>query len=85
MNLNVHIERLVLDGVDLGGGQPHLLQAAIQTELLRLLSQGGLAPALSGGAALARVVGPAMNVRTGGGTADVGRQIAGAVYGGIGR
>lgn len=84
MNLAVHIERLVLDGADLGGGQPQLLQAAIQVELARLLGEGGLAPALAQGAAVARLSGPVFDVREGGGAAQAGRQIAAAVYRGIG-
>ncbi|MFL6672249.1 MAG: hypothetical protein ACJ8LG_03035 [Massilia sp.] len=82
MTLRVHIERLVLDGV---GAPPQLLQAALQVELARLLAQGGLAPELARGAAVARIAAPAPALATEAGGAQVGVQIAAAVYGGIGR
>lgn len=84
MNLSVHIERLVLDGAVLGGAQPHLLQAAIQVELARLLGEGALAPALAQAGAVARLSGPGFEMPQGGGAAHAGMQIAAAVYGGIG-
>lgn len=83
MSLRMHIERLVLDGVDVG--QPHLLQAAVQAELARLLGQGALAPVLMAGGAVARLAAPSITVAADAGGAQVGVQVAGAVYGGIGR
>jgi len=35
MNINLHIERLVLDGVNIAPRQRHLLQASGETELTR--------------------------------------------------
>lgn len=85
MNINLHIERLVLDGISLDAGQRPLLQAAVEAELARLLSSGGLAPALQTGGARQRLTAPSMQL-TGGGSPDTfGRQIARSVYGGIGR
>jgi hypothetical protein len=85
MNINLHIERLVLDGIPLGPGQRPLLQTAVEAELTRLLSKGGLNNALQSGGAL-------YNVRTAGIQladdripARLGQQIAGAVYRGIGK
>ena len=84
MNLSVHIERLVLNEAALGGGQPALLQAAIQNELARLLGQGALAPGLMQGAAVAHMAAPACQLAPGASAAQTGIQIAAAVYGGIG-
>jgi hypothetical protein len=85
MNINLHIERLVLDGIPLGPGESPLLQAAVAAELTRLLATGGLSDALQSGGAL-------YNIRTAGvqladdrSAARLGEQIAGAVYGGIGK
>ena len=85
MNINLHIERLVLDGLDIASGQRPLVQAAVEAELTRLLTAGGLSPALTGGGALHRVSANAIQLTSGAGPADLGRQIAGSVYGGIGK
>ena len=55
MNINLHIERLVLDGVNIAPDQRHLLQASVETELTRLLTDGGLSPSLAQGTALPRI------------------------------
>jgi hypothetical protein len=85
MNVNLHIERLILHGFDIDPAQRQRLQASVQTELARLLSAGGLAPQLTHGGAQPSVVSPAMQLTGGNGPAELGQQIAGAVYGGIGK
>jgi hypothetical protein len=62
-----------------------VLKAAVETELARLLTEGGLAPQLSSGGALPRVASPAIQLNSGHGPTELGRQIACAVYGGIGK
>jgi len=47
--VHLHIERLVLEGLPLGHHQGAFVQAALETELTRLLAEGNLS-ALSGGA-----------------------------------
>ena len=84
MNTNVHIERLVLDGIDLPYPQRPLLQAAVEAELARLLAAGGVAPGLRAGGALASVPGGAMHLAEGSDPTRLGTQIARAVHGGIG-
>jgi len=83
MNINLHIERLILDGVNIAPDQRHLLQASVTTELTRLISNGGLAPNFIEGMALPRVTVKAIQL-TGNNVAHIGRQIAKSVYGGIG-
>lgn len=83
MNVKLHIERLVLDGVD-GDGRPQLLQAAIEAELARLLAEGGLAAELGAGGAMPRIAVPAIELAQGEAAGALGVRIAGAVYGGIG-
>jgi hypothetical protein len=85
MNIKLHIERLILDGISPSLGERPLLQTAIEAELTRLLANGGLSDALQSGGAL-------YNVRTAGiqlardmSPTQLGEQIAGAVYGGIGK
>jgi hypothetical protein len=85
MNINLHIERLVLDGIPLGPGQRPLLQAAVETELTRLLANGGLSDAIQSGGALYNVRTASIQLANDGSPARLGERIAGAVYGGIGK
>jgi hypothetical protein len=85
MNINVQIEQLVLDGITVSPAQRPYLQAALEAELGRLLTEGGLAPSLARGPALPSVVAPGIQLSQTGGPGHLGRQIANAVYGGIGR
>ena len=84
MNINLHIERLVLDGVDIAPGQQHVLQASITTELTRLLTDRGLAPSFAQGIALPRLSTSGMQLTSNNPT-QIGQQIAQSVYRGIGR
>jgi hypothetical protein len=85
MNINLHIERLVLDGVNIAPGQRHLLQASVEAELTRLLTDGGLSAGLAQGAAVPRLSTGGIQLAGGNNPARIGRQIAQSVYGGIGR
>ena len=82
--IKVHIERLVLEGLPVGRSQGPQVQAAVQAELSRLLAEGGLGQELAAGGAVPSV--PAESIRlNGGGAGEVGRQIAGSIYGGMNR
>jgi hypothetical protein len=89
MNINLHIERLILDGVNIRPGQRHLLQASVEAELGRLLSKGGISPGLANGGTMPAI--SAKGFQLGGGKESsnnamkLGRQIAHSVYGGIGK
>ena len=85
MNINLHIERLVLDGVNIAPGQRHLLQTSVTTELTRLLADGGLSPSLAQGTALPRMSTSGIQLAGGNDPTRLGRQIAQSVYGGIGK
>ena len=86
MNINVHIERLVLDGLPIARHQAPLIQTAVEAELARLLVADGLAPALqSGEGATPSVNAPGMQFTSNNSPAELGQKIARAVYGGIGR
>jgi hypothetical protein len=84
MNINVSIERLVLDGLAESSAQGSLRGAAVETELARLLATGGLEMILQSSGAW-----PSMPVSvvqlTASKPAQLGQQIAQAVYGGIGQ
>lgn len=83
MNIDLHIERLILDGIDLTPHQRHLLQTSVTVELTRLLSERGMAPHLAGGIALNRLSASAVQWN-GDNPVQLGQQIAQSVYGGIG-
>lgn len=83
-NIDLHIERLVLDGLDLDAHNGAMLGAAIEAELARLLAEGGLQGELMVGGAIDRVRGASISLPPAGDPATWGRHIAGAVYRGIG-
>ena len=85
MNINLHIERLILDGLPIGSLQGPLVQAAVEKELGRLLSAGGLHASLQSGIAVPSVRAGAVSLNGGNNPKQIGQQIARAVYGGIGR
>jgi hypothetical protein len=81
-NIQLHIERLVLDGLPLSRVQAQQMQGALEVELSRLLSEGGLAPQFLQGGALSRLPGGELNHFENPG--QMGSQVARAVYSGIG-
>jgi adenosylcobinamide amidohydrolase len=82
VNVDVRIDRLVLDGIDLTHADRPRLQAAVETELGRLLAEqpalgvasGGAVPVVRGG-----------NLRLGGPATELGGRIARAVHEGLAR
>jgi hypothetical protein len=84
MTIHVHIDRLVLNGIDLPRRARPAFTAALQQELGHLLAEGGLSPELQGGIALPRIAAPAVAFGPAASPSDMGRQIARAVYAQIG-
>jgi hypothetical protein len=84
MNINIHIERLILDGLPIAHSQRPLMQAAVEAELARLLAADGLALNLLAGSVLPSVSGGSIQLASDGNPKTLGQQIAHAVYGGIG-
>ncbi len=83
MNVNLHIEHLVLDGLALERGHEPLLRAALEAELTRLIADdGGRAQGLMSEGVVPRVSAPNIETAMGGGgdPAGLGRQIARSVY-----
>ena len=81
MNVNLHIDSIVLDGIELGPGQHHLLHEMVTAELTTLLGADpmqGMKPSfqdarsVSGGA-----------ITFGGNTAALGTQLAQSIHGSI--
>jgi hypothetical protein len=84
MNLNIHIERLILDGVALPQSQRLLVQAAAEAELTRLLAADGLAAHLLAGGSFLSLPGGSIQLSSNENPGALGQQIAQAVYSGIG-
>lgn len=80
-SVHLHIERLVLDGLPVSHHQGSFVQAAIETELTRLLAEVSLSQ-LSGGAA-PHLSGGSIQVATDSQPAHLGHQIANAIYSSI--
>ena len=86
MSINVHIERLVLDGLPVERHQAPLVQSAVEAELAQLLAAEGLASGLkSGGHATPRLDAPGIQLSNDSNPAQIGQQIARAVYVGLNR
>lgn len=84
MNISVHIERLILDGLPIAQRDRARLQAAIEEELYRLLAAGSLAIDLRAAAMLPRLTGGPLELNGNEDPRLLGKRIAQAVYGGIG-
>jgi hypothetical protein len=84
MKINLHIERLILDGLPAGSHQCALIQSAVEKELARLLAGSGLASELMAGGALPRFPANSIQLTNDATPARLGQQIAGAVHSGIG-
>lgn len=84
MNIRLHIERLILDGLDISTGDGEQVQVGAQAELVRLLETGGLAPELLAGTNLAAVPAGSLTVGRQENGGVLGRKIARSAYEGIG-
>ena len=82
MDINLHIERLFLDGVDIRSSQSDLLQTSVTHELTQLFNRGGIASNLVGGTSFNSVVTNSIQLSDGK-PQTLGQQIAQSVYGGI--
>ena len=84
MNISLHIDRLILDGISISHSQRPLLQAAVEAELGRLLTEGGMGAEWQSGGAVPSLSTPAIQLSPEGNPTQWGHQIAQSVYRGIG-
>ena len=78
MNINLHIERLMLDGLSVASGQATIVQTAIEAELGRLLANELFAPAES--SAQAHVGGGEIHLRAHVSARELGVEIGRSVF-----
>jgi hypothetical protein len=87
VNVDLHIERLVLTGVPLPPGGRAALAGAFSSELTRLIQDGGLGPTLISGAGPPRLAATLGAARAGGGPRagrELGQELARSVYSSLG-
>ena len=85
MRIEVHIERLVLEGLPVSGRDRDRVHAAMAAELSRLIRGQGIARALRTGGAAPSVRADDVRVEHQASPRRLGTQIARAVYSGLGR
>ncbi len=85
MKIEVHIERLVLEGLPVSARDRARVHAAVAAELSRLIRAQGIATALRTGGAAPSVRADDLRVERQTSPRRLGTQIARAVYGGLGR
>lgn len=84
MNIKLHIERIVLDGLQVAPRDRAQLQAAVEVELARLLAAGGLRSELLSGGAMRSLGAGQIQVTNNMSPLHLGNRIAQAVHGGVG-
>ena len=81
MNINLHIERLVLDGLPIESSQARRVQAAVEAELGRLLVDNGLASHLQSGGAMPGLNANDIQFTQSSSPAQLGKQIGQSING----
>lgn len=84
MKINVHIERLILQGLPTTAQQGAQVQRALERELTRLLAASGLSHELRGGIAVPSLPAAGIAVARDNHPARLGHEVARAVHGAIG-
>ncbi len=85
MNINVYIERLILDGINIEPGQGAKIKSAVERELSRLFAEGGVESGLQSGGAIPQIPTRPIQLSEEVHPNRLGQQIAGSVYGSIGQ
>lgn len=83
MNLELHIEELVLHGF--AHRDQARIQRSIEQELTRLFTEQGVPASLSTTNEIQQLPGSSLNVRVGMSVEAIGSQVAQAIYGGMGQ
>jgi hypothetical protein len=79
VNIELVIERVVLENIDLGPAERQRVQAAIEQQLTAMVRAGGLHPDLLDGGAMPSLVAGEMTLPSGGGGDGLGARIATSV------
>lgn len=85
MKINLHIERVVLDGLSIKPHQQRPLKVAMESELTRLLSAEPVGSGLQSSRFIQSVSGDTTSISGNAQPRVLGAQIAGTVHRGIGK
>jgi len=85
MNVRVHIDRLILEGVPVDSARRPDLKAAVEAEIARLVAEQGIAPELAAQGSRAESRGSTIRPASDARAEQWGRQIGRAVYEGFSR
>lgn len=85
MSVRLHIDRLVLDGLALAPADRAHFVAALESELARLVADGGISPALAHGIAMPSLRAPEVTFAPDAKPSQMGAAVADALYRGVGR
>lgn len=85
MNINLHIERLIVDDLPLGEGSERQLRAGLEQELSRLFTAEGLPDSLRGGGARPRMAGAPLSLSPGTTALGLGQGVAQSIYRSLGQ
>lgn len=80
MNVSIHIERLILDGVPVSAHDSARMQAGVEAELSRLLSESGLPGELSRGGNWTTVRASSLQFGSSGHAGETGADIGAGIY-----
>jgi hypothetical protein len=84
MNITLHIERLILDGLPISSQDAPLVRAAVEAELTRLFTERGIVPSPRTSSAVPHVRTGSISFAHDSPPAWLGQEIGGAVYQSIG-
>jgi hypothetical protein len=84
MRIDLHIERLVLDGLAVTAADAQRVRTAMEDEVTRLLAEA-LNPAFATGGAVPRIAAPQISLGPRERPDGIGRAVARSVHRGIGR
>jgi hypothetical protein len=82
--IQLHIDHLILDGLPIERTQVPAVQAAVEAELSRLLTERGMGSEWQAGGAVPSVRASAIQISSNHNATQLGRQIAQSVYSGMG-
>ncbi len=81
--INIHIDRIVLDGISLSSSRQPQFRAAVESELQQLFIEKGITGGLQDGGELPQVSGGDIQVSGESNPNHLGQQVAHAAYKGI--
>jgi len=84
MNITLHIERLILDGLPISSHDARVIQAAVEAELTRLFAECGIVRSPGTSSAVPHVRAGSISLAHDSPPARLSQEIAGAVYKSIG-